>query len=291
MAMGMRNTGIRRGVAPRAREDVPSTPAPGVSHELASTLHRTVTDGEARLSRAWPSLLATGAVGGIDVCIGVLAMLLVEQQTGSRLLGALAFSIGFIALTMAGSELFTENFLVPVVAVAAGRDRWTALLRLWGGTIVTNLLGGWIMAGLVVTAIAEVRPTALTIGSYPPSVGIGWTCFCSAVLGGAVITLMTWMERSTESMPAKIIAAVAAAFLLAGARLQHAIVISLEMFAALHVGAKFGYLDWLGTASFAALGNMVGGLGFVTLLRLLQLGPRSLQKERESVRPAATTLS
>jgi formate-nitrite transporter family protein len=60
-------------------------------------------------------------MGGLDIGAGVLALLLVEHLTGSPLLGGLAFSIGFIALTLARSELFTENFLVPVAAVAARR--------------------------------------------------------------------------------------------------------------------------------------------------------------------------
>jgi formate/nitrite transporter FocA (FNT family) len=35
------------------------------------------------------------------------------------LLGGLAFAIGVIALTLAQSELFTEDFLVPAAAVGA----------------------------------------------------------------------------------------------------------------------------------------------------------------------------
>src|SRR5690242_4687737 len=79
---------------------------------LADTLARSVDEGERRLARSWPSLLATGIVGGIDVGVGLLAMLVVRHETGSQLLGALAFGIGFIALVLAGSELFTENFMI-----------------------------------------------------------------------------------------------------------------------------------------------------------------------------------
>ena len=54
---------------------------------------------------------------------------------------------------------------------------------------------------------------------------------------------MTWMERGTDSMPAKLVAAAVAAFLLASGKLNHVIVISLEVFAALQAGAPFGYAD------------------------------------------------
>jgi formate/nitrite transporter FocA (FNT family) len=42
------------------------------------------------------------------------------------LLAAAAFPIGYIALLPALSELFTENFLVPVTARISGRGSWPA---------------------------------------------------------------------------------------------------------------------------------------------------------------------
>jgi formate/nitrite transporter FocA (FNT family) len=91
---------------------------------------------------------------------------------------------------------------------------------------------------------------------------------------------MTWMERATESVPAKLVAAVSAAFLLVGASLNHAIVVSLLLFAALHAGAPFGYLHWLSVAAVALAGNLVGGLGLVTVLRLVQVGEERIEEAR-----------
>ena len=68
-------------------------------------------------------------------------------------------------------------------------------------------------------------------------------------------------------------------FLLAAAPLNHAIVVSLEMFAALRSGAPFGYVDWLGVFAWASLGNLVGGVGLVTVLRLVQVGRAKLEEE------------
>jgi formate-nitrite transporter family protein len=242
-----------------------------VSHQPKETFQAAVDEGQRRLERKTPELLATGAIGGIDVGTGVLALLVVQQATGNELLAALAFSIGFIALTLAGSELFTENFLVPVAALAAGRSRLLSMGRLWGGTLVSNLVGGWIVMGIVMMAFPKLNAVAVQIGSGYPRLGIGWVSFAGAILGGVVITLMTWMEQGTKSVPAKLLSAVVAAFVLAAAPLNHVIVVSLEMFAALQAGAHFGYLDWLGTAAWFGLGNIIGGVGLVTMLRLVQV--------------------
>src|SRR4051794_13609037 len=247
--------------------------------EVTTAFHRSVDEGVKRLGRPGGPLLATGIVGGLDVSVGVLALLVVEHETGSRLLGALAFGIGFLALTLANSELFTENFLVPVAAVVAHDARWWSVARLWAGTAAGNLAGGWVAMGLVVAAFPDLRATAVHVAAHPMTLPAG-AAFASSILGGAVITLMTWMERGTESVPAKLISAWAMAFLLAATPLQHAIVVSIEAFAALHAGASFGYAHWLATVAAAAVGNAVGGLGLVTVLRLVQVGRTELQREQ-----------
>jgi formate-nitrite transporter family protein len=247
--------------------------------EPTRTFHRSVDEGVRRLERPLGALLATGLVGGLDVSVGVLGLLLVEQQTGSRLLGALAFGIGFLALTLANSELFTENFLVPIATVVARDAPWWTVPRLWIGTAVCNLIGGWVGMGLAMMAFPDLRATAVAVAHHAITLGIGRVAFASAVIGGAVITLMTWMEHATSSVPARIMSAWSIAFLLAGLPLQHAIVISIETFAALHAGAPFGYLDWLGMFGWASLGNVLGGVVLVTGLRLLQVGPRALEAE------------
>ena len=252
--------------------------------DLTAAFERTVDEGETRLHRSWPRLLTTGLVGGADVSLGVFALLIVRQATHDELLAALAFPIGFVALTLANSELFTEDFLVPIVAVAAQKASVLDLMRLWFGTMVTNLVAGWAIMGLVLSGFPKLGPTAAEVGRVYPALGIGWRSFAGALLGGAVITLMTWMERSTTSVPAKLLAAIVAAFLLAAAPLNHAIVVSLEMFAALQHGARFGYLDWLGVLGWYTLGNIIGGVVLVAGLRLVQVGETKLNEERR--RPA-----
>ncbi|HZD79411.1 MAG TPA: formate/nitrite transporter family protein [Actinomycetota bacterium] len=250
------------------------------SDELRIAFEATVDEGVRRLTRSWPRLVATGLVGGIDISVGVFALLLTLQETHSVPVGALAFGIGFLALLLARSELFTENFLVPIAAVVATKARWRDILRLWAGTAVTNYLGGWIVMAVALTAYPGIRNEAVSLAVYYPRLGIGWTSFASALMAGTVMTLMTWMERGTTSTTAKMVASFSAAYVLATGHLDHAIISGLEMFAGLQAGAPFGYVDWARTVGWAALGNMIGGIGFVTVLRIVQVGGRQLSEER-----------
>jgi formate/nitrite transporter FocA (FNT family) len=61
----------------------------------------------------------------------VLAYLVVYHETGQPQLAAAAFPVGFIALLLARSEVFTENFLVPVTAPDRRTGWWFRLVRLW----------------------------------------------------------------------------------------------------------------------------------------------------------------
>lgn len=243
------------------------------------TFDRLVDEGRQRLGRSWSGIIATGLLGGLDVGVGVFALLLVEHTTGSKLLAGLAFSIGFIALSLAHSELFTEDFLVPVAAVLTKASPPWSLLRLWAVTVLTNLAGGWVITGIIIAGFPSLRATAVDSATFYIDLGPTWRAFALALLGGFLITLMTHMQHATESEGVRLVPATVMGFLLGAGQVNHAIVASLLCFAALHVGAPFGYVDWLGLVALAALGNMVGGLGLVTLLRLLQV-PHKVAAQR-----------
>ena len=249
--------------------------------DLSTAFARSVAEGEERLNRTWPGLLATGAIAGVDVGFGVFALLIVKESTGSELLGALAFTFGFVALTLGNSELFTENFLVPVGALMAGHSSVRQLLRLWGVTLVLNLVGGWLVTLLMMNGFPKLHHTAVEVGRQYDHIGIGWRSFSGALLGGAIITLMTWLERSTPSVPAKLVVAISVAFILAAAPLNHVVVVSMEMFAAMQAGAPFGYGPWFAIAVWYTLGNLIGGVVLVTGLRLVQVGMGRISEERE----------
>lgn len=259
------------GLSSKARTEQPETE----SLTPENAFRRTVEDGRRRIQRPLISIIATGVVGGMDIGTGILGLLLVEQATGSPLLGGLAFGIAFVALLLAQSELFTEGFLVPVSAVVARKATFPGLLKLWSVTIAANLVGGFVITWLLMLAFPELHGVAIEAGSHFVNLGFTTRSFALAVLAGVTMTLMTWMQNGTESIGGKIVAAWAVGWLLAGAQLYHSILDSLLMFAALHTGhAPFGYSDWFERLWWAAAGNIVGGIGLVTTIRLAQVQHR-----------------
>ncbi len=268
-----------RAVTDQRRVQLGDTDAPA-EDEVVQAFDRVVSQGAQRLHRTWREVLTTGLAGGLEVGVGVLALLAVYAETGSHLLAGLAFSVGFVALLLARSELFTEGFLLPVTAVVAKRASGAQLARLWSGTLVANLVGGWLFMWLVAHGFPQLAPTMVESARFFVEAPLDLRAVCLAFLGGTVITLMTRMQNGTTADGAKIAAAVAGAFVLAGLQLFHSILDSLLVFGAIHTGtAPFGYGEWLAWFWYTTLLNMAGGLLVVTLLRLVR-SKELLERER-----------
>ena len=157
----------------------------------------------------WREVLVTGFFGGTDIAIGVVAYLAVLNATHQPLLAGLAFSVGFLALLLGRSELFTEGFLIPVTTVVAKRASVAQLLKLWSGTLVANLAGGWILMALIMTALPALHGQTIESAEHFATAPLSWETFALSLLGGMVITLMTRMQQGTDAMVGKIAAAVA----------------------------------------------------------------------------------
>src|SRR4051812_224248 len=110
--------------------------------QLQEAFDTIVSEGAQRLHRSWREVLTTGLAGGLEVGIGVVLLFAVYAETGSHLLAGLAFGVGFVALMLARSELFTEGFLVPVTAGGGGPGEAGAAGGGWGGPRAGNPVGG-----------------------------------------------------------------------------------------------------------------------------------------------------
>ena len=241
---------------------------------------RTKEEGTRRLERPLLEEVSTALAAGFDIAAGVIALALVESQLehllgrhAAHFVGSLAFGIGFVFLIVGRGELFTENFLVPI----AGLDRRDAasfrnLLKLWTISPVFNVL-----AGLVIAAFVSVH-SVLPFGTGASMVGLAATIhangvlalFLSAVFAGALITAMTWFVEGQVSMIVRVVVAWIAGALLALGSFNHVIVITIELIFGLRYGVHMSWWFVVGNFFLAAAGNMVGGIGLITLNRLTQ---------------------
>jgi formate/nitrite transporter FocA (FNT family) len=239
-------------------------------------------EGRRRLARPVLELAATALVGGFDVAFGVVAFgLAAGAVAGSvrpevaHLVGALAFGIGFVFVVVGKSELFTENFLVPVAGLERrSRASWLELGELWAGTLLLNLVGGAALA-LIVTgkgvlpqgSQGELVRLAERLTSHS-----AFAEFVSAVVAGALMTLMTWfVEGAAESTGIRIAMSWIVGTLIALGTFNHAIVSTIELVFGMRYGAAVSIGDLFTNLGVAVGGNLVGGMLLVTFARTVQV--------------------
>ena len=249
--------------------------------EPETIYERTVEEGHRRLTRPVLEETSTALAAGFDIAAGIVVMALLvhftERHFGeevAHVIGAVGFGVGFVFLIVGRGELFTENFLVPL----AGLDHddedssWRNLLKLWTISPLFNILGGLVIILIVTThsvlpygtgkALQDVAATTHANGKL--------ALFMSAIFAGALITAMTWfVEGQATMMPRIVVAWICGAFLALG-QLNHVIVITLELIFGYRYGAHFSWTFIAGNFVLAAAGNIVGGVGLVTLNRLTQ---------------------
>lgn len=248
--------------------------------EPEEIFERTRIEGERRLERPLLELVATAVAAGFDIAAGVVLIAVVsaplEQHFGkdaAGVAGALGFGVGFVFLIVGRGELFTENFLVPLAGLH-GKPRHYLLKigELWTVSPVANILAGTIFA--IIVSVHGVLPK----GSGRVLVDVAQTIhakgtltlFMSAVFAGALITAMTWFVEGQDSMIVRVVVAWAAGAFLALAHLNHVIVVTIELVFGIRYGAHVPTSFVVENFFLAAAGNMVGGIGLVTLNRFTQ---------------------
>jgi formate/nitrite transporter FocA (FNT family) len=241
---------------------------------------RTKDEGERRLERPLLEMISTALAAGFDIVAGIVALGIVgaslESKAGlgpAHVVASLGFGIGFVFLVVGRGELFTENFLVPIAGLDHRRgSSWLGLAKLWITSPLFNVLGGLVMILLLTTHRVLPSGTAGTLVKNAEAIHAHGTLtlFVSAVFAGALITAMTWFVEGQESMVVRVVVAWIAGALLALGAFDHVIVVTLELIFGYRFGAHFAWTFILGNFFLAAAGNMLGGIGLVTLNRLTQ---------------------
>jgi formate-nitrite transporter family protein len=249
-----------------------------MKHEPETLYAHVEEEGRRRLNRPRLEVAATALVAGFDVVFGIAALAIAHELAAARfgesvgqLIGALAFGIGFVFIVAGRSELFTENFLVPIAGLDR-RDRrgWLRLAELWAVSPILNIVGGILL--ILVLSSHGVLPHGAggVLSDLATQLdGRSWTTkLLSAIAAGAVITLMTWIvEGLSEAIGVKLaIAGIFGAFLALG-MFNHVIVVTLELVFGIRYGADVGLGAVAGNFGVAAAGNLVGGILFVTITR------------------------
>lgn len=266
---------------------------PGSPSDLPLKLQQTILDQEMReaeleLARPALGLVLSGLLAGFGVGFSVLIAAVLMTQFGPHvsepareLLIANAYTIGFMLVILARTDLFTEYTTIAILPVLDGRASVGRLARLWGLVYVGNIAGTAAIAAVVVVAgqglqVADPRSFATMaerLVGHSPAVILVSSC-----LAGWLMGLLSWLVISARETISQIFVIWLVTFIIGYAHLHHSITGSVEalvgVFTAAHLRAE-EYAHFLG---WTTLGNIVGGVVFAVLIRYSTLLSASRDK-------------
>ncbi|NHN42704.1 formate/nitrite transporter family protein [Halorubellus sp. JP-L1] len=240
---------------------------------------RAVEEGERRLDQSLLELVSTSFIAGFTVVFGIIALGIVEgivhpvSSELAKLAGALAFGPGLVFLVVGRTELFNENFFDPIAA-SFDDDSWRvgAIARLWAVTFVLNLLGGFVLVGVLSVDGALPSGSAEALVRFAeeavrrPDV----VEFVRAFVGGALVALLSFLLATTSETSSRIALSYVVGVFLALGPFDHVVVTVLHVAIGFVLGANVAPGSLAETTAVVTAGNLVGGVGLVTLTHVGQ---------------------
>jgi formate/nitrite transporter FocA (FNT family) len=241
---------------------------------------RTKEEGKRRLERPFLEEMTTALAAGFDIVAGLAVYALLQAhlqhllgRDAAHVVASVGFGVSFVFLVTGRGELFTENFLVPLAGVDEDEPHTRRkLLKLWLTSAPCNILAGLVIVLLL--TVHSVLPygtgSALIHQAQVIHANGALALFVSAIFAGALITAMTWFVEGQESMIVRVVIAwITGSIILLGS-FDHVIVDTIELIFGYRYGAHFNWAFIAGNFGLAAAGNMLGGIGLITLNRFTQ---------------------
>ncbi len=250
------------------------TDRPKYSHEI---LRDQISEGQRTYDKSTLSILLSSLTAGLEISFSYLLLCSLygyfypasQPETVYKLM-SFVYPVGFIFIVLGQSILFTEKTSLLALPVFSGSQKILDLLRLWGLVILGNLLGGMLMAGLLVWVGPQmkmfkpeaVEKIALHVLEPDPLI-----LLTSAVLAGWLMGLLSWLITSSKETVGNILLTYIITAVIGFAGLHHSIVGNVEVFAGLISSSEISFLDYLQFLALALVGNAIGGVVFVALLK------------------------
>ncbi|WP_156760600.1 formate/nitrite transporter family protein [Microbacterium karelineae] len=239
--------------------------------------------GESKVLMSTRDTLIRAFMGGAMLTLAAAFAVTVSTQTGSPLVGAMLFPVGFVLLYLLGYDLLTGVFTLAPLALFDKRPGVTlgGIGRNWGLVFIGNFAGAFMVAlcmAIYFTYGFTTEPSA--VGEAINEIGHGRTVGYAEHGAGGMLTLFirgmlcNWMVSTgvvaammSTSVPGKVIGMWLPIMLFFYMGFEHSVVNMFLFPTGLLLGAEFTIGDYLVWNEIpTVLGNLVGGLTFVGLM-------------------------
>jgi len=226
---------------------------------------------KSKVSQKWYKTLTLAVLAGAFIAFGAV----VATTASSTFTGAAAavikgavFPVGLILVVICGAELFTGNCLL--ISPTVGRDiKPTSLFKNWGIVYAGNLIGGVLIAVLVVFSHVQSDSAVLACintAAVKCNMNFG-DALLRGILCNMLVCLAVWAAMASKSVAGKILAVYLPILTFVACGFEHCVANMYYLSAGLMAGANYGVsvegLN-LGNALLfnllpSTIGNIIGG--------------------------------
>ncbi|EIC30406.1 MULTISPECIES: formate/nitrite transporter family protein [Methylomicrobium] len=241
-----------------------------------------VDAGESKIFMSTRDTVIRAYMAGAILALAAVFAVSMTVQTGSGLIGALLFPVGFSMLYLLGFDLLTGVFVLTPLALIDKRPGVTigGVLRNWGLVFVGNFMGAFtvaVMMSIVFTFGFSTEPNE--VGQKIAGIGEARTLGYAKYGAAGMLTLFirgmlcNWMVSTgvvgamiSTTVSGKVIAMWMPVMLFFAMTFEHSIVNMFLFPSGLIMGGKFSIMDYfIWNEIPTVLGNLVGGLAFTGL--------------------------
>ena len=185
-----------------------------------------------------------------------------------KVLASAFFGVGLTIIVFTNAELFTSNNMYMTVSSLEGKTSWAKAVTVWVACWIGNLIGAFIVAGLLYLAGAlHDLPAnhALYVGAEHKVHQAAMVLFAKGILANWIVCLAVRVNLKCKEEIAKIAVLILIVFIFLYLGFEHSIA-NMGTFAMSLLGnGTISVSDALYNLLFATLGNVVGGAVFVAL--------------------------
>jgi formate/nitrite transporter len=241
-----------------------------------------VDAGESKIFMSTRDSLIRAFMAGAILALAAVFAIMVTQQTGYPIIGAILFPVGFVMLYLLGFDLVTGVFVLAPLALIDKRPGVTlgGVLRNWGTVFVGNFAGAFTVAvlmSIVFTFGYSTEPNA--VGKLISTIGESRTLGYKEHGAAGMLTLFirgmlcNWMVSTgvvgamiSTSVSGKVIAMWMPIMVFFAMTFEHSVVNMFLFPSGILMGADFNWADYfIWNEIPTIIGNIVGGLAFTGL--------------------------
>lgn len=220
-----------------------------------------------KVKREMRSLIALSILAGMYIAIGGACSVIMSGMSANldlainKVLSAVVFCIGIVAVSLGGAELFTGNIMMGMAFLNRSISL-KELLKSWGIVWIFNFVGAIFVAWLFyASTIFNENMSNILLSIADKKLNLDfYAAFLRGIQCNILVCLAVWLSISAKDVAGKLMAVSFPVFVFVIGGFEHVVANMFYLPAAMMLGKEASLFSVMGNLMPVTIGNIIGGL-------------------------------